>query len=254
MTNYSTYNLNILKEEKSTQTDDINDDKEKLNQIQGLNNIIMEQSKSIQMLQNKVNNLEELLAKVNFLLKKKQKKEKEKENDILSNDNENDNNNENNDIGESIIKSESLKTSENNINNKNIFAFLSQKNSNINSTNNTNNININIKNTMNNEIAQKLNEETSSDNLYKIKNISNSNFVDSNNKLIMGKNRGILTNEESLDNELSSDLNVSDSRNSKELNKSNNVGDKTIEIPKIKYNSTLLNSNNDETENDISSN
>ena len=254
MTNYSTYNLNILKEEKSTQTDDINDDKEKLNQIQGLNNIIMEQSKSIQMLQNKVNNLEELLAKVNFLLKKKQKKEKEKENDILSNDNENDNNNENNDIGESIIKSESLKTSENNINNKNIFAFLSQKNSNINSTNNTNNININIKSTMNNEIAQKLNEETSSDNLYKIKNISNSNFVDSNNKLIMGKNRGILTNEESLDNELSSDLNVSDSRNSKELNKSNNVGDKTIEIPKIKYNSTLLNSNNDETENDISSN
>ena len=252
MTNYSTYNLNILKEEKSTQTDDINDDKEKLNQIQGLNNIIMEQSKSIQMLQNKVNNLEELLAKVNFLLKKKQKKEKE--NDILSNDNENDNNNENNDIGESIIKSESLKTSENNINNKNIFSFLSQKNSNINSTNNTNNININIKNTMNNEIAQKLNEETSSDNLYKIKNISNSNFVDSNNKLIMGKNRGILTNEESLDNELSSDLNVSDSRNSKELNKSNNVGDKTIEIPKIKYNSTLLNSNNDETENDISSN
>ena len=112
----------------------------------------------------------------------------------------------------------------------------------------TNNINI--------VSTNKLNEETSNDNLYKIKNNSNSNsnFVDSNKKLIMGKNKGVFNNEESLDNELSSDLNISDSRNSKELNKSNNVGDKTIEIPKIKYNSTLLNSNNDETENDISSN
>ena len=71
---------------------------------------------------------------------------------------------------------------------------------------------------------------------------------------MIGKNKGVFNNEESLDNEISSDLNISDSRNSKELNKSNNVGDKTIEIPKIKYNSTLLNSNNDETENDISSN
>ena len=72
--------------------------------------------------------------------------------------------------------------------------------------------------------------------------------------MIIGKNKEVFNNEESLDNEISSDLNISDSRNSKEINKSNNVGDKTIEIPKIKYNSTLLNSNNDETENDISSN
>ena len=250
ITKYSTYNENIIKEEKSVQTDDINDDKEKLNQVQGLNNTIIEQSKSIQMLQNKVNNLEELLAKVNFLLRKKQQKEKEKEND-LSNDNENEINENNNNIGELINKSESLKNSENNINNKNVFTILSQRNNNIQINNNSNN---NIKNSINNEGIQKSNEEMSGDNLYKIKNISNSNFVDSNNKLIIAKNKGLLNNEESLDNELSSDLNVSDSRNSKELNKSNNVGDKTIEIPKIKYNSTLLNSNNDETENDISSN
>ena len=37
------------------------------------------------MLQNKVNNLEELLAKVNFLLKKRQQKNKDNENDISSN-------------------------------------------------------------------------------------------------------------------------------------------------------------------------
>ena len=251
---------NILKEEKGTQTDDI--EKDNKNQIQGLNTIIMEQSKSIQMLQNKVNNLEELLAKVNFLLKQRQKNYKDKENDIINNDRENENNenNDNNEIGESINKSESLKNSENNVNNKNIFSYLNQNNinNNINQNNNYNinniNNNKNIINNINNVSANKLNEETSNDNLYKIKNSSNSNFVDSNNKLIMGKNKGVYTNEESLDNELSSDLNISDSRNSKELNKSNNVGDKTIEIPKIKYNSTLLNSNNDETENDISSN
>ena len=253
MNNNSIYDKNILKEEKGTQTDD-NNEKDNKNQILGLNNIIMEQSKSIQMLQNKVNNLEELLAKVNFLLKKRQQNNKDKENDITSNDNENDNN-ENNEIG-SINKSESLKNSENNINNKNIFTNLNQniinmnQNNNYNINNNKNNINNNI----NNIITNKLNEEMSNDNLYKIKNSSNINFVDSNNKLIMGKNKGVFNNEESLDNELSSDLNISDSRNSKELNKSNNVGDKTIEIPKIKYNSTLLNSNNDETENDISSN
>ena len=239
----------ILKEDKAIQTDD-NIEKENMNQILGLNSIITEQSKSIQMLQNKVNNLEELLAKVNFLLKKRQQNNtKDKENDILSNDNEN----ENNEIGESINKSESLKNSENNINNKNIFTYINQNNNIIQNNNNIIN-NKNIVNNINNVNSNKLNEETSNDNLYKIKNNSNLNFVDSNNKLIMGKNKGVFNNEESLDNELSSDLNISDSRNSKELNKSNNVGDKTIEIPKIKYNSTLLNSNNDETENDISSN
>ena len=204
ITKYSTYNENIIKEEKSVQTDDINDDKEKLNQVQGLNNTIIEQSKSIQMLQNKVNNLEELLAKVNFLLRKKQQKEKEKEND-LSNDNENEINENNNNIGELINKSESLKNSENNINNKNVFTILSQRNNNIQINNYSNN---NIKNSINNEGIQKSNEEMSGDNLYKIKNISNSNFVDSNNKLIIAKNKGLLNNEESLDNELSSDLNV----------------------------------------------
>ena len=239
----------ILKEDKAIQTDD-NIEKENMSQILGLNSIITEQSKSIQMLQNKVNNLEELLAKVNFLLKKRQQNNtKEQENDILSNDNEN----ENNEIGESINKSESLKNSENNINNKNIFTYINQNNNIIQNNNNIIN-NKNIVNNINNVNSNKLNEETSNDNLYKIKNNSNLNFVDSNNKLIMGKNKGVFNNEESLDNELSSDLNISDSRNSKELNKSNNVGDKTIEIPKIKYNSTLLNSNNDETENDISSN
>ena len=252
MNNYPIYEKSILKEDKAIQTDD-NFDKENLNQIQGLNGIIMEQSKSIQMLQNKVNNLEELLAKVNFLLKKRQQKNKDNENDILSNDNEN----ETNEIGESINKSESLKTSENNINKKNTFTYINPNNNlNNNLIQNNNNIinNKNVVNNMNNVSSNKLNEETSNDNLYKIKNGSNLNFVDSNNKLIMGKNKGVFNNEESLDNELSSDLNISDSRNSKELNKSNNVGDKTIEIPKIKYNSTLLNSNNDETENDISSN
>ena len=242
---------NIQKEEKATQTeDDFDKLGENINQIQGLNNIIVEQSKSIQMLQNKVNNLEELLAKVNFLLKKKQ----DKEND-MSNDNEINENNEN-ENGESINKSESLKTSNNN--KISLLSNLSQNNTNQNINNNNiinNNKNMNINmNNINNINSNKLNEENSNDNLYKIKNSSTMNFVDSNNKLMIGKNKGIFGNEESLDNELSSDLNISDSRNSKELNKSNNVGDKTIEIPKIKYNSTLLNSNNDETENDISSN
>ena len=251
MNNYSINNPIILKEDKAIQTDD-SVEKENLNQIQGLNNIIMDQSKSIQMLQNKVNNLEELLAKVNFLLKKRQQnnKDKDKENDILNNDNEI----ENNDIGESINKSESLKNSENNINNKNFFTYINQNNNIINQNSIKNNNKNIINNNINNVSSNKLNEENSNDNLYKIKNSSNINFVDSNNKLMIGKNKGVFNNEESLDNEISSDLNISDSRNSKELNKSNNVGDKTIEIPKIKYNSTLLNSNNDETENDISSN
>ena len=132
------------------------------------------------------------------------------------------------------------------------------KNSGINSKENSNNKNNishlsnNNKGTNNNIINNKINEDISNDNIYKIKNCSN--LVDSNNKLIIGGNKNLLVNDESLDNDLSSDLNISDSRNSKELNKSNNVGDKTIEIPKIKYNSNLLNSNNDETENDISSN
>ena len=128
------------------------------------------------------------------------------------------------------------------------------KNSGNNSKENlNNNLSNNIKgNESNININNKVNEEVSNDNIYKIKNTSN--LIDSNNKLIVGGNKNILANEESLDNDLSSDLNISDSRNSKELNKSGNIGDKTIEIPKIKYNSTLLNSNNDETENDISSN
>ena len=250
MSNYPINNQNIMKEEKAIQTDD-SIDKENMNQIHSLNNIIMDQSKSIQMLQDKVNNLEELLAKVNFLLKKRQQNNKDKENNILGNDNEI----ENNDIGESINKSESLKNSENNINNNNFFNYINQNNNNIINHSNIKNNNKNIiNNNINNASSNKLNEETSNDNLYKIKNSSNINFVDSNNKLIIGKNKDAFNNEESLDNEISSDLNISDSRNSKEINKSNNVGDKTIEIPKIKYNSTLLNSNNDETENDISSN
>ena len=238
---YETYNQGenmIQKEDKATQT--INDEKTNLNnnsQIQSLNIIINEQSNSIQMLQNKVNNLEELLAKVNVLLKRKSQKENNNELDI-SNDYDNENEND-----ESINnKSESLKNSGNNskenINNKDNISNMS------------NNINSNMNN--NSHTMNKINEEISNDNLYKIKNVSN--LVDSNNKFIVGKNKNILTNEESLDNDLSSDLNISDSRNSKDLNKSVNAGDKTIEIPKIKFNSNLLNSNNDETENDISSN
>ena len=249
---YDNFNQNkniIQKEDKATQT--INEEKASLNnnsQIQSLNIIINEQSQSIQALQNKVNNLEELLAKVNLLLKRKNEKEKEKNNDLEisnenNNDNENDNeNNENNDNNENNYsvnnKSESLKNSGNNskdnLNNKNNISNLSNNNNKA------------------NNISNKLNEEVSNDNLYKIKNCSN--LIDSNNKYIIGGNKNILVNEESLDNDLSSDLNISESRNSKELNKSGNVGDKTIEIPKIKYNSNLLNSNNDETENDISSN
>jgi len=237
---YNSFNQNeiiIQKEDKATQT--INEEKTNLNnnsQIQNLNIIITEQSKSIQSLQNKVNNLEELLAKVNLLLKRKNEKEKEKEkNDEL--EISNDNNDNENDYSFNN-KSESLKNSGNN----------SKENLNNNLSNNIkgNESNININNN------NKINEEVSNDNIYKIKNTSN--LIDSNNKLIVGGNKNILANEESLDNDLSSDLNISDSRNSKELNKSGNIGDKTIEIPKIKYNSTLLNSNNDETENDISSN
>ena len=240
---YYNQNINVSKVDKSTQT--INDEKATLNnnsQIQSLNIIINEQSQSIQALQNKVNNLEELLAKVNLLLKRKN--EKEKNNDLeISEDNENDNENVNNfsvnNKSNKSNKSESLKNSRNNskdnLNNKNNLSNLSNNN-----------------NKGNNNITNKINEDISNDNLYKIKNCSN--LVDSNNKLFVGGNKNILENEDSLDNDLSSDLNISDSKNSKELNKSNNIGDKTIEIPKIKYNSNLLNSNNDETENDISSN
>ena len=250
---YDNYNQNIInvqKEDKATQT--INDEKASLNnnsQIQSLNIIINEQSQSIQALQNKVNNLEELLAKVNLLLKKKNEKEKEQEknNELeISNDNNNENENDNennysvNNKSNKSNKSDSLKNSginsKENSNNKNNISHLSNNN----------------KGTNNNIINNKINEDISNDNIYKIKNCSN--LVDSNNKLIIGGNKNLLVNDESLDNDLSSDLNISDSRNSKELNKSNNVGDKTIEIPKIKYNSNLLNSNNDETENDISSN
>ncbi len=250
---YDNYNQNIInvqKEDKATQT--INDEKASLNnnsQIQSLNIIINEQSQSIQALQNKVNNLEELLAKVNLLLKKKNEKEKEQEknNELeISNDNNNENENDNennysvNNKSNKSNKSDSLKNSginsKENSNNKNNISHLSNNN----------------KGTNNNVINNKMNEDISNDNIYKIKNCSN--LVDSNNKLIIGGNKNLLVNDESLDNDLSSDLNISDSRNSKELNKSNNVGDKTIEIPKIKYNSNLLNSNNDETENDISSN
>ena len=261
--NYSQYNnynqniINVQKEDKATQT--INEEKTTLNnnsQIQSLNIIINEQSQSIQALQNKVNNLEELLAKVNLLLKRKNEKEKNNELEISNdnndeNENDNDNDNENNNYSinnksNKSNKSESLKNSGNNskdnLNNKNNLSNLS----------NNNKGNNNINNNLNNNVNNKINEDVSNDNLYKIKNCSN--LVDSSNKLIVGGNKNILVNEDSLDNDLSSDLNISDSRNSKELNKSNNVGDKTIEIPKIKYNSNLLNSNNDETENDISSN
>ena len=237
--NINQYNNNIRnqiivqKEDKSTQT--INIEKTNLNnnsQIQSLNIIINEQSKNIQALQSKVNNLEELLAKVNLLLKRKKEKEKNNQLEISNDNNENENDYSFNN------KSESLKNSGSN------------SKENINSKNNISNLSNNkVNNSINNN---KINEEVSNDNLYKIKNCSN--LVDSNNKLIVGANKNIMVNEDSLDNDLSSDLNVSDSRNSKELNKANNVGDKTIEIPKIKYNSTLLNSNNDETENDISSN
>ena len=127
--------------------------------------------------------------------------------------------------------------SKDNINNKDNMSNMN--NNNLNS--NLNGINDNNSNTIN-----KINEEISDDNLYKIKNISS--FVDSNSKLIVGNKKNILLNDESLDNDLSSDLNISDSRNSKELNKSSNAGDKTIEIPKIKFNSNLLNSNIDETQ------
>ena len=131
------------------------------------------------------------------------------------------------------------------------------KNSDNNSKDNLKNKN-NISNLSNNNkvnnsnIINKTNEDISNDNLYKIKNVSN--LIDSNNKFFIGRNKNLLVNEDSLDNDLSSDLNLSNSKNSKELNKSGNAGDKTIEIPKIKYNSNLLNSNNDETENEISSN
>ena len=244
MNKYETYNQSdiiVQKEDKSTQTE--NDEKISLNnnsQIQSLNIIINEQSKSIESLQNKVNNLEELLAKVNLLLKKKNEKEK---NDLdISNDNENENNIDENDNDYSANnKSGSLKNMGNN----------SKENLNNNKNNISNLSNNNIKGN-NCNINNKISDDISNDNLYKIKNCSN--FVDSNNGLIVGGNKNILANEDSSDNDLSSDLNVSDSRNSKDLNKSNNIGDKTIEIPKIKYNSTLLNSNNDETENDISSN
>ena len=223
----------IQKEDKATQT--INDDKTSLynnSQKQSLSIIIKEQTKNMEMLQNKVNNLEELLAKVKLLLKRKNEKENINDSDI-SNDNEN----ENDESFNNKSKSESLKNSGNN-SKENITI----NKENINGTNNNkSNVNkINIK------------DDSSNDNLYKIKNVSN--FVDSNNKLYVMDNKNILSNEDSEDNDLSSDLNVSDSRNSKELNKSENAGDKTIEIPKIKYNSALLNSNNDDTENNISSN
>jgi hypothetical protein len=239
---YETFNqgdIIVQKEDKATQTE--NDEKISLNnnsQIQSLNIIINEQSKSIESLQNKVNNLEELLAKVNLLLK--QKKEKEKNNLDISNDNNIENENDNDYLANN--KSESSKNSGNN----------SKENVN-NNKNNISNLSNNIKGN-NSNMNNKINDDISNDNLYKIKNCSN--LVDSNNRLIVGGNKNILANEDSSDNDndLSSDLNVSDSRNSKDLNKSNNIGDKTIEIPKIKYNSTLLNSNNDETENDISSN
>ena len=227
----------VQTEDKATQT--INDEKTSLNnnsQIQSLNIIINEQSQSIQALQNKVNSLEELLAKVNLLLKRKNEKEKNNELEISNDNNNNENENENNCSANN--KSESLKNSGNNskdnLNNKNNLSNLSNNKA------------------TNSNIINKANEDVSNDNLYKIKNCSN--LVDSNNKFFAGKNKNLLINEDSLDNDLSSDLNISDSRNSKELNKSGNAGDKTIEIPKIKYNSNLLNSNNDETENDISSN
>jgi len=226
----------IQTEEKSTQT--VYDDKTSLynnSQKQSLSIIIKEQTKNMEMLQNKVNNLEELLAKVKLLLKRKNEKEKNNDSDISNdNDNDNENDNENDESFNNKSRSESLKNSGNN-SKENIKDNLNGGN------NNNRNVNkINIK------------DEISNDNLYKIKNVSN--FVDSNNKFFVMENKNILSNEDSEDNDLSSDLNVSDSRNSKELNKSVNAGDKTIEIPKIKYNSALLNSNNDDTENNISSN
>ena len=231
---YSQGGIPIQTEEKSTQT--IYDDKTSLynnSQKQSLSIIIKEQTKNMEMLQNKVNYLEELLAKVKLLLKRKNEKEKNNDFDI-SNDNENEN--ENDESFNNKSKSESLKNSGNN-SKENIKDNLNGTN------NNKNNNNVNKMN---------IKDDISNDNLYKIKNVSN--FVDSNNKLFVMDNKNILSNEDSEDNDLSSDLNVSDSRNSKELNKSDNVGDKTIEIPKIKYNSALLNSNNDDTENNISSN
>ena len=242
-TMYNQGENSIQKEDKSTQT--IYEDKASLyndSQKQSLNIIIKEQSENMQKLQNRVNHLEELLAKVNLLLKRKNDKEKNNDSDISD---DNDNENENDESFNNKSKSESLKNSGNNskeniIINKDNISNLNMSNNNVN--NNKGNTNIN-----------KINKnDISNDDLYRIKNVSN--FLDSNNKFFVMNNKNILSNEDSEDNDLSSDLNVSDSKNCKENNKSINVGDKTIEIPKIKFNSALLNSNNDDTENNISSN
>ena len=242
----------IQKEDKSTQT--IYDEKTNLyndSQKQSLNIIIREQTENMQKLQNKVNHLEELLAKVNLLLKRKNDNEKNNDSDIS---NDNDNENENDESFNNKSKSESLKNSGNNskeniIINKDNTSNLYMSNNNTN--NNYNDAN-NIKGNINSNINKINKNDISNDDLYRIKNVSN--FLDSNNKFFVMNNKNILSNEESEDNDLSSDLNVSDSKNCKDNNKSINVGDKTIEIPKIKFNSALLNSNNDDTENNISSN
>ena len=92
--------------------------------------------------------------------------------------------------------------------------------------------------------------------LYKIKDKNYLKNIDNENKVLQAEDKKIIINNLGSidDNDLSSELNVSDSKSGKESNKSINNNDKTIEIPQIKFNSALMYSNNDETENDISSN